>query len=76
MVALSRSGSALSGDGGLLDPQLGTLLALDDRTLAVRWQIALGGPALYPVGVAYQGNVPKQVIVTNGNPSAACADLT
>jgi outer membrane protein assembly factor BamB len=53
----------------------GTLLALDDSTLAVRWQIALGGPVLYPVGVAYQGNTPKQVIVTNGNPNATVRGL-
>src|SRR5664279_3883725 len=50
------------GTGDFSTPNSGTLLALDDRTLSVRWQIALGGPVLYPVAVAYGGSVPKQVV--------------
>jgi outer membrane protein assembly factor BamB len=69
------AGQLYLGTGDFSTPDSGTLLALDDKTLAVRWQIALGGPVMYPVGVAYQGNVPKQVIVTNGNPNAAVSGL-
>ena len=51
------------------------LLALDDQTLAPRWRVSSPGPMMYPVGVAYTGNTPKQVIVSSGNPNPALRGL-
>jgi outer membrane protein assembly factor BamB len=41
----------------------------NDRTFSPRWQVSSAGPVMYPAGVAYDGNVPKQVIFSSGNPN-------
>jgi outer membrane protein assembly factor BamB len=57
------------GTGDFSVPGPFALIAIDDRTFIPRWQVASSGPIMFPVGVGYQGNVPKQVIVSSGNPN-------
>jgi outer membrane protein assembly factor BamB len=54
----------------------GRLLALDDQSLGLRWEVFFDGGILYPAGVAYQGNTPKAVVATGGapNPSVRAFD--
>jgi len=63
------------GTGNLLSLGPGSVIALDDLTFAPRWEVAAGGLVSLPVGVAYEGSVPKQVIFTNGNPNPSVTAL-
>src|SRR5205823_10527200 len=63
------AGTLYLGTGDFSSPGPFELIALDDRSFVRRWQVFPGGPVIYPVSVAYEGNAPKRVIFSSGNPN-------